>query len=81
MFTIKFNFDQLIEALKAYYLKYYSESRAKQGIEALYFLEGCEIADSSELLEDMDFENLAEMIIYEPEKLMTEEEAEEYLNQ
>ena len=81
MFTIKFNFDQLIEALKAYYTFFYSAERARQGIEALYYLEGCAIADDPSNIEGMDFENLAELILYEPENLMTEEEAEEFLNQ
>lgn len=71
MFTIKYNFydfDQLIEALKAYYNYFYSAEHAKQGIEALEFLKGCAIADAPELLEGIDFAYLADMILYMSQK-------------
>lgn len=81
MLNLKINYTELMEVLKAYYLKYYSDERAEIAIDNLYYLEQCAIAEDLSLLESCDLEEIADIIAYEPENLMTEEEAADYLNQ
>lgn len=81
MLNLKINYAELMEVLKAYYQKYYSETRAEIAIDNLYYLEQCAIAEDLTLLESYALEQIADIIAYEPENLMTDEEAADYLNQ
>ena len=81
MLKITVNYAELMEVLKAYYQKYYSENRAEIAIDNLYYLEQCAIAEDLSILESYTLEQIADIIAYEPKNLMTEEEAEEFLNQ